>query len=35
MKKIVGIMGPNEATKQNLQDAYKIGKYLPKMVMQY
>ena len=28
MKKIIGIMGPNNATKANLKDAYEIGKYL-------
>lgn len=28
MKKIIGIMGPNEATKENLKDAFEIGKYL-------
>lgn len=30
MKKIIGIMGPNEANEQNLIDAYEIGKYLAK-----
>lgn len=28
MKKIIGIMGPNNATKANLKDAYEIGKYM-------
>ncbi len=28
MKKIIGIMGPNNATKTNLKDAYEIGKYM-------
>ena len=27
MKKIIGIMGPNNATNENLKDAYEIGKY--------
>lgn len=27
MKKIIGIMGPNNATTENLIDAYEIGKY--------
>ncbi len=28
MNKIIGIMGPNNATKENLKDAYEIGKYV-------
>ena len=28
MKKIIGIMGPNNATKENLRDAFEIGKYV-------
>lgn len=28
MKKIIGIMGPNNATEANLKDAYEIGKYM-------
>ena len=28
MKKVVGIMGPNNASDKNLKDAYEIGKYL-------
>lgn len=28
MNKIIGIMGPNDATEQNLKDAYEIGKYV-------
>lgn len=28
MNKIIGIMGPNDATKENLKDAYEIGKYV-------
>lgn len=27
MNKIIGIMGPNNATEKNLNDAYEIGKY--------
>lgn len=27
MKKIIGIMGPNNATEKNLKDAYRIGKF--------
>lgn len=30
MKKIIGIMGPNDAEDNNLIDAYEIGKYLAK-----
>lgn len=28
MNKIIGIMGPNDATEENLKDAYEIGKYV-------
>lgn len=28
MNKIIGIMGPNNATEDNLKDAYEIGKYV-------
>lgn len=28
MKKIIGIMGPNNATEKNLRDAFEIGKYV-------
>lgn len=28
MNKIIGIMGPNKATEENLKDAYEIGKYV-------
>lgn len=28
MKKIIGIMGPNNASKENLKDAYELGKYM-------
>ena len=28
MNKIIGIMGPNNATSDNLKDAYEIGKYV-------
>ena len=28
MNKIIGIMGPNDATEENLKDAYEIGKYI-------
>ena len=28
MNKIIAIMGPNNATKENLKDAYEIGKYV-------
>lgn len=28
MNKIIGIMGPNNATEKNLKDAYEIGKYV-------
>lgn len=27
MKKIIGIMGPNNVTEENLRDAFEIGKY--------
>lgn len=30
MNKIIGIMGPNNATPENLIDAYEIGKYVAK-----
>lgn len=28
MQKIIGIMGPNNATEENLRDAFEIGKYV-------
>ena len=28
MKKVIGIMGPNNATEENLKDAFEIGKYV-------
>ena len=28
MRKIIGIMGPNNATEENLRDAFEIGKYV-------
>ena len=28
MNKVIGIMGPNNATEKNLKDAYEIGKYV-------
>lgn len=28
MKKIIGIMGPNNLTEKNLRDAFEIGKYV-------
>lgn len=28
MQKIIGIMGPNNATEENLKDAFEIGKYV-------
>ena len=28
MKKIIGIMGPNNATEMNLKDAYEIGRFV-------
>lgn len=28
MNKIIGIMGPNDATEENRKDAYEIGKYI-------
>lgn len=28
MQKIIGIMGPNNATRENLRDAFEIGKYV-------
>lgn len=28
MNKIIGIMGPNNASKENLRDTYEIGKYV-------
>lgn len=30
MKKIIGIMGPNDANENNLKDAFEIGKYSAK-----